>query len=269
MTEEKLRDLEHSEEIQADEQAVSSGDADDRENAPRVQESAPEQPAQPARKKKRRGARIRLQAAALLLVIALVFGVVVGYAVGRGATAARLKAAEDRIDELTQAMEESGRQEIDVFTDNLSAANREALADLSGMSMVTPGEENAFFTEDEFSGAEGAAESNPTLVAEYDGGKIMSDEARARYNERLAGYRFSGYTEDELSENLLSDVLRELVTERVLEQKAKELGVYALSDADAAQIAAQAQEAFDARIAACLSFVRSEGMDEAAAQEAA
>ncbi|MBQ3575007.1 MAG: hypothetical protein IJA26_05025, partial [Clostridia bacterium] len=145
---------------------------DNRENAPAVPEAAAKK--KKKGKKSRRG-RMSVRLAAVLMVIAMLFGIVVGYAIGRSAGANRLVAAEQRVDELTDAAEEAGRTEIDIFTDNLSAANREALADLSGMSMQT-GNSNVFLGGDDFTGISASAETNPVVVAEFNGGTLMSDE---------------------------------------------------------------------------------------------
>ena len=214
-----------------------------------------------SKKKKRKKNRMSMRLAAFLMIIALLFGIVVGYAVGRATGAARLAAAEKRINELTGFTEEAGRTEIDIFTENLSAANREALADLSGMSMQT-GDNNVFLSEDGFTGISQSAETDPEVVAEFKGGALMSDEVSRRYNERLAGYVFSGYTEIEVAEDLLGDVMREMAAERVLEAKAKELGVYELTAADEQQIAAEAQAQYNDMLAQYESFVYVDGMTD-------
>lgn len=249
---------------------------EDRENAPRMPEAEPAEPSAEARKPaKRRSAkgRVSLRLTALLLVLALLFGVVVGYAVGRKRKQESLLAAEARIDELTQAAEEAGREEIDVFTDEISTENRAALADLSGMSMQTGDENNVFLdqesidalnaVEDDGTIAVGAsAESDPVVAVEYNGGQIMSDEVSMRYNEELASYVFSGYTEEEVSAFLLNDVMQDMVLERVLVAQAQKLGVYELTSADQAQIDAQAQAQLEERLEPCRSFVYTEGMSD-------
>lgn len=232
---------------------------------------AAEKPQEPQRKtrKKKKKARMPMRLAALLVAVALVFGVVVGYAVGRATGTARLAAAEKRIAELTQHTEETGRAEIDVFTENLSAANREALADLAGMGMQTGGDNNAFLSSDGFDGISDSAETNPVVVAEFNGGTLMSDEVSRRYNAELTDYVFSGYTEAEVAGDLLNKVMRELVMEHVMELQAQKLGLYELSDADRQQIDAAARAEFDARLEPYESFVYAEGMTEAQTSDAA
>ena len=244
---------------------------DNRENAPAAQ-AAPAAPEAAAKKKKKgkksRRGRMSVRLAAVLMVIAMLFGIVVGYAIGRSAGANRLVAAEQRVDELTDAAEEAGRTEIDIFTDNLSAANREALADLSGMSMQT-GNSNVFLGGDDFSLAEESVLSDPEVVAEFEGGALMSDEVRRRYNEQLTGYVFSGYTETEVAEALLSEVMQDMVMERVMQLKAQSMGLYELSDADRQQIEAEAVQSYAALLEQYKEFVYAEGMTDAQAGDAA
>lgn len=255
---------------------------DDRENAPRTQETAPsaaqsadQQPAdakKPAGRKSSKG-RVSVSLAAFLLVLVLLFGVIAGYAVGRKKSHERLLDAEARIDELTEAAEEVGREEIDVFTDEISAENRAALADLSGMSMQTGNENNVFLDQESLDALNSAdedgtvavgesAETDPVVVVEYNGGQIMSDEVSVRYNEELASYVFSGYTEEEVSSFLLNDVMQDMVLERVLIAQAQKLGVYDLTSADQAQIEAQARTQLEERLEQCRSFVYTDGMSD-------
>lgn len=252
---------------------------DDRENAPRAQETDPsaEQSAdvkKPARKKSRKG-RVSLWLVIFLLVLVLLFGMIAGYAVGRKKSQESLLAAEARINELTVAAEEAGREEIDVFTDEISAENRAALADLSGMSMQTGNENNVFLDQESLDALNStaadddgtiavgeSAETDPVVAVEYNGGQIMSDEVSVRYNEELASYVFSGYTEEELSSFLLNNVMQDMVLERVLVAQAQKLGVYELTSADQAQIDAQAQTQLDERLEQYRSFVYTDGMSD-------
>ena len=171
-----------------------------------------EKKAAPKKKKKRRKAKVSLRFAALMIAVAMIFGIIVGYAVGRATATARLSAADRRIDELTQFTEEAGREEIDVFTDSISAENRAALADLSGMSMEAAGD-NVFLgleEEEGFTGLYESALSEPVAVVEFNGGQVMSDEVSREYNDRLAGYIFSGYTEEQVAAKLLDEVIHDL-----------------------------------------------------------
>ncbi len=232
-----------------------------------VEEKAPDAPKKA--KKKRKKMRMPMRVAALMVAVALLFGIVVGYAVGRATGMARLAAAEKRIAELTQVTEEAGRMEIDMFTENLSAENRAALADLAGMGMSSGGDNNAFLSGDDFSVVGESAESDPVVVAEFNGGTLMSDEVSRRYNAELTGYVFSGYTEDEVASDLLDSVMRELAMERVMELKAKSMGLYELTDADRQQIEAAARAEYAAQLEQFKGFVYVDGMTDDQAGDAA
>lgn len=224
-----------------------------------------EKKAAPKKKKKRRKAKVSLRFAALMIAVAMIFGIIVGYAVGRATATARLSAADRRIDELTLFTEEAGREEIDVFTDSISAENRAALADLSGMSMEAAGD-NVFLgleEEEGFTGLYESALSEPVAVVEFNGGQVMSDEVSREYNDRLAGYIFSGYTEEQVAAKLLDEVIHDLAEERILQAKAQEMGLLTLTPADTQQIAAQAQAEYQEQLDACKGFVYQEGMSEA------
>ena len=241
------------------------------ENSSSAEEAAAAKPQTAAKKtkKKKKKSRMTMRLAALLMIIALLFGIVVGYAVGRATGTARLAAADKRIEELTQAAEESGRTEIDVFTENISAENREALADLSGMSMPAGGDNNVFLGGDGFDGFSESVLAEPEVVAEFNGGVLMSDEVSRRYNTELTGYVFSGYTEAEVAGGLLNDVMQEMVMERVLQVQAEKLGLYELTNADLQQIEVAAQAEYAARIEPYKSFVYMEGMTDAQNSDAA
>ena len=51
------------------------------------------------------------------------------------------------------------------------------------------------------------------VVAEFgDGQTLMSDEVMEAYGEELTSYIFSGYSEEEVAETVLDEVLRDMVT---------------------------------------------------------
>lgn len=240
--------------------------AEEKQTAGEAVAEAPKQPRKKTKKRKKRGMPLRL--AALLMIITMLFGIVVGYAVGRATGAARLSAAQKRIDELARYTEESGRSQIDVFTDNLSAENREALADLAGLN-VPAGDNNIFLGGDSFDGISESAETDPVVVAEFNGGTLMSDEVSRRYNAELTGYVFSGYTEDEVAGDLLNRVMQEMVMERVMQLQAEKLGLYELTGADMQDIEAAAQAEYAERIEQYASFVYVDGMTDAQTGDAA
>lgn len=242
------------------------------ENAPRGEvrtEAADVKGVKKNRKKKRRRAKIALSATAVLLVFALLFGMVAGYAVGRNVGAQRLRDAQEQIDALTQALQDAaGVPVYSDFNEALTGENQSALEDLSGQGFADDGVsdlagEDALLSQM----LEGGAQES-VVVAEYAGGSIMSDEAAQLYEEELANLVFAGYSEAEVSSALLEHVLQELVSERVLEEKAKELGLYDLTEEDQAAIDAQAENEYAGQLAFYRAFVNAEGMSEAEASGA-
>lgn len=214
------------------------------------------------RKRRRRG--VAVPVTAVLLVLALLFGAVLGYAVGRGVGERRLEEARALITELSAALEEaSAAPTYDVFEEELTDENRAALENLSGSAFLADnGDATFLMEEDSFSAVDETAAEAPVVVAEYNGGQIMSDEAAREYSEQMTGFIFDGYSEEEIADILLDEVLRYMVSDRVLEAHAKEMGVYELTDEDRAQIEAEALENYGEQMEFYRSFVDTEGMTE-------
>lgn len=241
--------------------------ADDKENAPRGEAkpvSEPEKPAQKKGRKKRRKKALAVLVTAVLLVIALVFGAVVGYTYGRNVGAGRLEEAEVKVAELTAALEEAqATPAYDVFEEELTQENREALDDLAGIAFGDEGDATILMGEEVFGAAGSAGEAAPpVVVAEFNGGQLMSDEVAREYSEQMTNFVFAGYSEEEVASVLLDEVLKYMVSDHVLEAHAREMGLYELTDADRAQIEAEAQANYDEQLAFYGDFVDTEGMTE-------
>lgn len=215
------------------------------------------------KRKKRRSAQIALSAAALITAIALLFGVVMGYALGRNVGVRRLKDAQAQIQALTEALEDaSGTPVYDAFSEELTGENQNALSDLAGEV-----EENDIigqFSEDALLGEmlQGGETLDPVVVAEYQGGTLMSDEVALEYDELLTELVFIGYSEDEIASALLNEVMKSMVGERILEAKAKEMGVYDLTEDDYAEIDREAQASYAEQMDFYRDYVDVEGMTE-------
>ncbi|MBP3410764.1 MAG: hypothetical protein J6M10_07180 [Clostridia bacterium] len=242
--------------------------ADDKENAPRSEAAHALEEEKPAAKKKgkkkRRKKAFAILATAILLVIALVFGAVVGYTYGRNMGIERAELAEAKVAELTAALEEAQATPVyDAFEEELTQENREALDDLAGTAFTDDGDATVLMGEEIF-GVDASDESGeaPVVVAEYDGGQLMSDEVAREYGEQMTNFVFAGYNEEEVASVLLDEVLKYMVSDRVLEAHAKEMGLYELTEADRAQIDAQAQANFDEQLQFYRDYVNTEGMTE-------
>ena len=245
----------------APEQPVEA-ERDHRENAPRC---APGEEAAPVRKRRR--AKINLQAAVVLLVFALLMGVVLGYVLGRSAGETRAREAEAQLAELSAALD--AQQQDAEAVQSAEDANEEALAALAGEAASSDGDTDLLMGAEDLAGDAQDAATADEAVAEFDGGELRSGEVIEEYNARLARYMFEGYSEAEVSETLLREVMEDMVSDRVLERHARELGVYELTAADEQQIAAEAKQRYGEQLGYSLSLVRTDGMSDAEAEAAA
>ena len=243
-----------------------------RENAPRRREDRPSpQRGKRRGKRRRRRSRIALQAAVVLLAFALLFGIVLGYAVGRSAGIRQASQAGAQPDALNTL---APKDAATPSAEQIEAENAAALSALSGEDEQTDGDSALLMGIEDFgteSGASVPAEGEGEVVAEFNGGQLYSGEVLEEYNAELARYVFEGYSEADVSQGLLDEVLENMVAERVLELHAQELGLYELTAEDEAQIAAQAQQDYEEQVRYYRSLVRTEGMSdeetEAAARE--
>ena len=264
---EKAAQQADAEEAQPEQSDVQENPAEPQGEAEEHRENAPRRTDEAAQPRKRRRAKINLQAAVVLLVFALLMGVVLGYVLGRSAGDRRADEAETQLAKLRASLE-AQQQEAEAVQ-SAEDANEEALAALAGEAALSDGDSDLLMgTEDLAGDAQGAAPADE-VVAEFDGGELRSGEVIEEYNARLARYMFEGYSEAEVSDTLLREVMEDMVFERVLESHAKELGVYELSAADEQQIAAEAQQRYEEQLGYCLSLVRTDGMSDAEAEAAA
>ena len=92
------------------------------------------------------------------------------------------------------------------------------------------------------------------IVAEFNGGVITADEAAEEYALISAYYEMMGMSEAEYAEDAKLTVLDGLIEEKILEQKARELGVYELTDAQRSEIEARVQAEYEDKIAYYMAF---------------
>ena len=217
-------------------------------------------------KKRKKGGGITVSLAAVLMVIALLFGAAAGYALGRQSMRARLNEAEARIDALTDAYVESERSD-DLFEGELNGENEEALLDLAGVVMEEEG--NDLLGGDDLLAAETDAAAEPVVVAEFEGGTVMSNEAAQAYEDQLTMYVFDGYSEEEIPVELIDDVLEGLVADKLLYARAQALGLDQLSPEDEQETERMADESFMQIVGLMEGAMQEEGMTEAEAHDAA
>lgn len=215
----------------------------DMENETRQENKAP------SKAKKRRKAKVSAKLAAFFLIIALLFGIIVGFAVGRSNTRSALIESEATINELNARIAElegSWADEEGLTDENIDALNLLAGEEFTGDDEAFPGYE----------------ENVSVAVAEFKGGQLMSDEVASAYNDQVAGFIFSGYTEADIPETLLTDLLVQMAGQKVLETRAKEMGIYELTAADEAEIANEAAHTMNDMIAVFRDVIDTAGKDE-------
>ena len=156
---------------------------------------------------------------ALMVVLALLCGCALGYMGGTrlSRTAKDLKQAQQRIEEydllLAQLSTDESENEILADLPSQEPAGDEGLAALSGEEMTTLAGE-------------------PQVVAQFDGGTILSDEAAQRYEAALADSAFSGEDVSNRTGEILTQVLHDMVGEKLAYQKAQEMGLLPYDEAD-------------------------------------
>jgi hypothetical protein len=92
-----------------------------------------------------------------------------------------------------------------------------------------------------------SAAGSPQVVAEYDGGTVGYDEALQEYQLWKSSYEAYGYqlTEESDIQQLKQQVLDSLVQDRIVQAKAKSMGLTELTDADKKSIEDQANAEYE------------------------
>ena len=253
--------------------AVNAASADEKMNAQPQRESGSKQGGK-KKKKKSKKKNVVLPLVIVLVVVLVIFGILVGYGLGR---VRDMRQAESDEEQSVNLNDLEDVQDYDAFTEELTQENQQALAALAGEDSYFSGDADALLGEDAllddelFDGEGEQSTSEPVVVAEFgDGQTLMSDEVLDAYSEQLSMYILSGYSEGDVAETLLDDVLQSMVSERVMAEHAKEMGLDKLSDEDRAGIEAQAKGTFDEYVAYYREFeVDAAGMTDEEAKAAA
>lgn len=201
-----------------------------------------------AKKRRKRARGVPAALTAVLVVCALFLGGLFGYAAANRTNTYRqqLETANARISELENTMTLIG------FSGESDGADQWVFDDtgiedeFNDMTGTTPDNGDAFWGDEGLqSGMLDLGDSEPVVVAEFNGGTVMSNEVVEPYNNALAMQVFSYSDADDVSGDVLNQVLGELVADKVLYQHAEELGLTDLSDEDRNEIQLTAQETYD------------------------
>ena len=224
-------------------------------------------------KRRRRGGGVPTALVVGLLVIAIMMGGLLGFALARHTNPAddRLQKANERIIELENTLSligfpEGGDPEAFAFDDAAYAAN--PAEDLAGTQAEAESED--VWTEDESLLTGMLTDSgDPVVVAEFDGGQLLSTEVIPVFNDHLTTQIFSGYSADEVSDSVLQDVLTELTSQKLIAAKAAELGLDQVTDEERASVQAEATRRYNEQIGYFTAFVDKEGLTPDQIQAAA
>lgn len=189
----------------------------------------------PASKPRRRRARgVPAALVAVLLVIAIFFGGLVGFVVANKTNTyrAQLDTANARITELENILTMMGFSEGisdpgDFIFDD-SGLDDEQL-DLSG---ETPDDSSILWNEDGLVSGMLEETGEEIVVAEFNGGQLLSSEVINPYNDQLATEAFGYGDADVDAAETLQMVMETLVADKICYLKAEELGLTTLSEAD-------------------------------------
>ena len=214
---------------------------------------------------KRRKPGVSVLAMIALIIISLLMGGLVGFSVARKTDPSRiaLSEANTRVMQLENMLTMIGfSPDEDDPEEWLYERNGQsnAIDELSG-AFADDGDEPVSDLWSDASAFDGqlSLEGDPVVVAEFDGGQLMSDEVIDEYNEQLTTQVFAGYSASQISDQLLSAVMSYLVTDKIIAAKADELGLRQLTDDDRAQIEKEAAENYEDLLDFYSAFVDSDG----------
>lgn len=232
-----------------------------------------------ARGKRRRNGGVPVMLVIILIIIALLMGGLAGFAVARKTNpyVHELQDAKDRVTELENTLTLIGYpvgEDVDPEEWQYDrTANDSALADLSGESWdddedsVWDDDEDSAWGEDSLLNGTLSEDGEPVVVAEFDGGELLSSEVIPAYNDQLTTQIFAGHSADEVAEETLNRVLEELAGDKIIATRARELGLTELTQEDLAQIEAQATETYEQQLADYIAFVGGDLDRDTAAQQ--
>lgn len=222
----------------------------------------------PRRRRRKPGVPVMLTI--VLIIIALLMGAMAGYVIARRTDTHvhALQAANDRVTELENTLTLIGYpvgDDVDPqqwLYDN--TANDNALQDLTGEGWND--DVDALWSDETLLDATLPEDAEPVVVAEFEGGQLLSSEVIPEYNDRLTTLIFAGYDANEVAEETLNQVLQELAGDKIIAARAAQLGMTDLSEEDLAAIEQQAAESYEEQLSDYIAFIGDGESREEAAQ---
>ena len=216
------------------------------------------------KKRKQRPSGVPTLLVVLLLIIALAMGGLAGFFVARRTAPVNdeLEKANERIIELENTLNLIGfpmdeDPEDWVFDDS---AETSAQQELSGKVTSGKSDDLSDLWDDE-SLLTGTLDENtePVVVAEFDGGQLLSTEVIPEFNDQLTTQIFAGYSASEVADSVLQTVLTYKAAEKLVALKAQAQGLDQLTEEDLRQIDAQARQAYADQLEYYTAFVAQPG----------
>ena len=195
----------------------------------------------------------------VLMIMSLLIGGLGGFAVARKTDthAHALQEAQEKITALENTLTVIGYpagQGIDPrqwLYDN--SVNNSALEDLDGVGWEEDAADD-LWVEDSLLDGTLPEDTDPVVVAEFEGGQLMSNEVIPEYNDQLTTLIFGGHDANEVAEATLNGVLEQLAGDKVIAIRAAELGLTELSEAELNQLRQQAEQTYETRISDYMAF---------------
>ena len=212
---------------------------------------------------RRRRSGVPVMLVIVLLIMALLMGGLGGFIVARRTDTHvhALQEANDRITELENTLTLIGYplgDDVDPqqwLYDNNAGAN--ALSELSGDFGAA--DEDEVWNDDTLLDATLPEDADPVVVAEFEGGQLLSSEVIPEYNDQLTTQIFAGHSADEVAEETLDRVLRELAGDKIIAAKAAELGLTELTEEDLSQISREASANYETQLDDYIAFAGESG----------
>lgn len=204
----------------------------------------PEQPRSRARRR-RRGVPHALVAA--LLVITLFFGGLLGFVVANKTNTYReqLAVSQERITELENLLTMMGFSEGVSDPDDFVFDDSDESDELGDLAGDSADESSVLWNEDGLVSGLLENSGEAVVVAEFNGGQLLSTEVIEPYNDQLATEAFGFGDTENGSGDTLQLVMETLVADKISYLKAQELGLTELTDADIAALTAEMQVYYD------------------------
>ena len=223
---------------------------------------------------RRRKSGVPVMLTIVLIIISLLMGAMAGYVIARKTDTHvhALQAANDRVTELENTLTLIGYpvgDDVDPqqwLYDN--TANDSALQDLTGAGWDD--DVDALWSDETLLDATLPEDTDPVVVAEFEGGQLLSSEVIPEYNDQLTTQIFAGHDASEVAEETLNQVLQRMAGDKIIAARAAQMGMTALSEADLSAIEQQAAESYEQQLSDYMTFVGEPGQTrEEAAQSLA